>query len=354
MKMKKGKKFKGTNKQHRPEQAKAEVLPKLEFGFLNAAAVTPREWGSVQIVVAGAGGNGSQFVRHAARLMDALRRLGKAAHMTICDPDTVAEENIGRQDFCYAERGAPKAETLARRFGHAYGLNVSAYVGKYDESLLAGADLTVLVGCVDKAEGRRALHQTLRHNGASVDGLPGVWWLDLGNLRDTGRVLVGSAYGYESMRGAFPDKGRCVALPSPALQSPGLLKDAPEDLPGPDMSCAEMVAANLQGWNVNAVLAAHAAEFLTQLLITGDLKRMALEVYAKTGNTRPVFTTPEEAARVIGKPVSHVTGGRPGARAIFAASPDDGGDFVVPDEGTLAELVEALTETLAAGAGADL
>jgi hypothetical protein len=217
----------------------------------------------------------------------------------------------GRQLFCDAEVGVPKAEALARRYGHAWGLNVSSFVGKFDDSLLLGTEMTLLVGCVDNAEGRITMAEVLEHNG---DGQAAIWWLDCGNLQDTGRVLLGSASEDRQLHGAFSADGKiCFALPSPALQSPGLLEAQPEEMAESEMSCAEMAAANLQSLNINARIAAEAADFITRLLVTNDLKRFACEVNIAAGSVRSYYNTPEEVARVIHQPVAYVRSQAAGA-----------------------------------------
>lgn len=282
---------------------KSEVLPAMDMGFLDAAIVTPRDFDTVQILVAGAGGIGAYMVQHVGRLMRVLYQSDKGVHLTIVDPDVVEDANIGRQLFCDAEVGQSKAECLARRYGHAWGLNCSSYVGKYEESLVLGTDLTILVGCVDNAEARRTLHGTLEHN--AQQGEPSIWWLDCGNLQDTGRVLLGSACEIYQLAGSFADKKGCTALPGPALQSPGLLEPQPEEIDGGEgMSCAEMAAANLQSLTINARIAAEAADFLARLLITKDLKRFAWEVNLAAGTARSHYATPAAVGHVIHKPVS--------------------------------------------------
>jgi len=42
------------------------------------------------------------------------------------DYDAVEEKNIFRQNFCEAEIGTNKAETLARRYGLAWGIEIIA------------------------------------------------------------------------------------------------------------------------------------------------------------------------------------------------------------------------------------
>jgi hypothetical protein len=99
--------------------------------------VVTREYDTVQIIViAGCGGIGAYVAQHVGRLMYVLYRNGKGANLTLVDPDVVKEENLGRQLFCEAEIGQPKAVALARRYGQAWGLNTMAVVGEYSEDLI--------------------------------------------------------------------------------------------------------------------------------------------------------------------------------------------------------------------------
>lgn len=298
----------------KPQPVKAELMPTLDTSFLKAATVTIPDWQFVQIILAGAGGGGSFMALHIARLMHSIYRMGKGVHLTICDPQIVEEENAGRSNFCDAEVEAkvPKAETLARRFSQAWGLNISSYVGDFEDSLILGRELTVLVGCVDGARGRQAMHEVLKNNPdePSRENPPTFWWLDNGNVNNFGRVLLGSAYSSEQMMEAFPSPGKCISLPSPALQYPDLLKPQKEetDEGAAGMSCAERAAANLQSLNINAAVVIQAADMLTRLLITKDLKRFACEVNLASGVMRSSYVTPEEVARASRKPAAFLTG----------------------------------------------
>ena len=61
---------------------------------------------SVTVLVAGAGGTGSQVITNLARMSVALQALGHPGlHLTAFDPDTVTEANIGRQLFSETELG---------------------------------------------------------------------------------------------------------------------------------------------------------------------------------------------------------------------------------------------------------
>ena len=63
-----------------------------------------------------AGGTGSQVATNLARMDMALRALGHPGlHVTVFDPDTVSEANIGRQLFSESEIGLNKAVALVTR-----------------------------------------------------------------------------------------------------------------------------------------------------------------------------------------------------------------------------------------------
>ena len=71
----------------------------------------------VTVFVIGAGGTGSQVITNLARMSMALQALGHPGlHVTVFDPDTVSQANIGRQLFSEAELGLNKA----RSPGHTY------------------------------------------------------------------------------------------------------------------------------------------------------------------------------------------------------------------------------------------
>jgi len=336
------KKNKNRNKQHNGngfQPVSAQLMPRVDMGFLNASIVQIPDWKMAHVILVGCGGIGAYAAQHIGRIMHCLYRENKGIHLTLVDPDVVEEANIGRQLFCAAEIGQSKAEALVRRYGHAWGLNCSSYVGRYDESLILGADITILVGCVDNAEARKSLHETLRQNEGPLD--PRIWWLDAGNLYDTGRVLFGSAYGISDLKGAFMKEGQCFALPSPALQSPGLLQPQPEELPGANLSCAEMAMRNMQSLNINARIAAELSDFLTRALLTHDLKRFGCELNLAAGTSKSIYTTADEVARIIKKPATFLT-----SKPVFDAS-----DIEALEQGAAADTFEDLIARMVMAGG---
>ena len=76
----------------------------------------------ITVLVAGAGGTGSQVITSLARMSVALQALGHPGlHLTAFDPDTVTEANIGRQLFSETELGLNKATALVTRVNRFFG-----------------------------------------------------------------------------------------------------------------------------------------------------------------------------------------------------------------------------------------
>jgi PRTRC genetic system ThiF family protein len=239
-----------------------------------------------------------------------LKESSRAVSVTFVDHDYVEEQNIPRQNFCDAELGMSKAVALAHRYGAAWGLEIAVVPERLtqDTRLLDPRNLTIIVGCVDNAAARKAISLSLKMGGKSVrmGETPRVWWLDCGNSADNGQVLLGSAPSAGHLEGAFPAGKVCRALPSPALQMPDLLVAKPEELSDKKMSCAEMMAANMQSLAINQRVAAEAADYLMRMLTGQPLKRFATYFDLKSGSARSKAITPEEVSRVIRKPIDFV------------------------------------------------
>jgi PRTRC genetic system ThiF family protein len=288
---------------------KISRIPPLDLSHLNAATILARqdEDETITIILVGCGGTGSYMAQHIGRILLVLNERGAPARGIFVDHDHVERKNIGRQLFCEAELGRNKAEALAFRYGTAWGLDIAALPARFIPSVfnLRGNDLTVLVGCVDNAAARKEIAHALIFN-QSGGHAPGIWWLDCGNHAEAGQVLLGSAIAPEQMKNAFPSPQICQALPAPSVQQPELLIPKPEETSASKMSCAELTAANLQSLNINSRIAAEAADMLTRLLVTRNLKRFACELNLSAGSMKSTYVTPEEVARVINKPVGYV------------------------------------------------
>lgn len=269
--------------------------------YPEARTVLVRQSDAIEIVLVGCGGTGSNLARSLAQIALVCRERGQDVRLTFVDPDTVERGNVPRQMFAPAEIGMPKAAALATRFSLAWGLPITAIPALFGAAVLPSGPrhTTILVGCVDAAAGRRAMAKALSDANALGASM---WWLDCGNTAEAGQVLIGSAASRTALAGAFAADGVCLALPSPALVAPDLLVARPEERARPRLSCAELVAANLQSLTINQRVAAEAADFLSRLLVTGSLSRFATYFDTASGTSSSYYATPRDVSRATGLP----------------------------------------------------
>ena len=266
---------------------------------VNAGRATRAGEREATIVLVGCGGTGSFLAEAVCRLL-----IGRAADLYLVDMDRVEEHNIGRQAFGLQDLGGFKAQVLAERLAQRFGCTVGYSVQPYDRALHSevfgrqSGWLKLLLGCVDNSAARRAIAATL-------DGRSDVLWLDCGNGRNSGQVLLGNAARPEMLRGAFvPQQGICHAVPAPSLQRSDLL-DAPP-APQPALDCAAAVAHNIQGPTINQVVAAVAASFVEKLL-DGSCAWMAAYFDLDDGTLRCVPAEPRTVAGIVGLHLNAVT-----------------------------------------------
>lgn len=281
----------------------------IDLSFLRAATVVLAEHSCVDLWLVGCGGTGSCVSRAVAQIARVLEEGGRKVRLTFVDPDTVEPKNVPRQMFAEAEIGLNKAEALALRYAAAWGLEIRVVAEPFEARML-GHDrdlLTLLIGCVDNAKGRQALHAALERNdrpdplyGHRAAAAPNVWWLDCGNSNQAGQVQLGSTVNIGALRDAFPTETVCTRLPSPGLQSPELLEPRPEELAESKLSCAELALANAQSLMVNHRVAAEAGDFLSRLLLSRNLRRFATFFDCEAGTARSTYCTPEQVAALAG------------------------------------------------------
>jgi PRTRC genetic system ThiF family protein len=260
---------------------------------------------AANIVLVGCGGTGGFLAEAICRLL-----IGRRSKMHLVDPDRVEPHNVARQAFGRRDIDRFKAEVLAERLARRFEREVSYSVLPYDRELHAkvfggtSADLRLIVGCVDNAAARRAIAATLDQPSWSTRNVHGAWWLDCGNGRNSGQVLLGNTPRSEALRRAFsPADGKCRALPAPSLQRPDLLESPPVARPEPD--CAEAVAAAEQGATINQIVAAIAASFVEKLLV-GTCGWMASYFDLDDGTLRCLAANPRLVATIAGLHVNAV------------------------------------------------
>lgn len=247
---------------------------------------------TMTVILAGCGGTGSFAALHLARIAYEARRAGVKLNMIFIDPDTVEAKNIGRQNFCEAEIGLPKAHALASRYSLAFGLGIQALQVGIGESKAIQDwrknqwnSLCLVIGCVDSPAARQEI-------AAAVKGMSRVWWIDAGNDEHSGQVLVGNGTRLE----IDPALG-CLELPWPSLQEPGIVTSSPAPAASDGLSCAELLALNVQSLMINQAMAGWIGVYASRLLLSRDLDIYQTWVDLRSGTARSEAVTGEAEMR---------------------------------------------------------
>ncbi len=294
----------------------------LDLSHLNAKLVLPVDYKSIEFWLVGAGGTGSFMAMNLARLAFELKTLGKGANIVIVDPDRVETGNIPRSNFCFTEIGQNKAETLAGRVSRAWGIEVGFVKEGFQPALLQSKNddwtvqssnsnkLTILVGCVDNYLARLQMHEALKFYGErSYDNAaPRLWWIDGGNGRDTGQILIGNRLNKKEICESAQKSPLLSLLPAPSLQHPDLLREGEKKVRKSSnghlqtkdaVTCAERIRLGEQSMNVNQRVAVEMNEMLTALLLTNSLRRFASYFDLESGTSRSLYTTAEKIEQAV-------------------------------------------------------
>ncbi|NLF76676.1 MAG: hypothetical protein GX573_13345 [Chloroflexi bacterium] len=215
------------------------------------------------VILVGTGGTGAQIARSVARLVyDMGRARLHVPAVRFIDPDTVDEKNIGRQLFSYGDLEQNKARVLAARFNATLGLSISAIDQPFDAARhVSHPRSTLLIGAVDNELARRELAR-----------VQGALWLDTGNHRQAGQVILGDVGDLDLMLQHIDGKdGVYTHLPNAALLFPQLLEpespsESEQEIRDAGLSCAGLVALGEQGLFVNDFVAAIAAQYIWRIL----------------------------------------------------------------------------------------
>jgi PRTRC genetic system ThiF family protein len=264
----------------------------LNLDTLDAATLRLIERDSLNLALVGCGGTGSWLAPTVVRVARLLtEKFNKTVRVVFVDPDTVEPRNCYRQNFAEFEVGRNKAECLALRYGLAWGVDVLALPQAFDADLDKLLEderqtyygLSVVIGCVDNARARAEIQRyVLEKSGYGAAR----WWLDCGNDRHSGQVLLGG-FNNKQDRKVFPIPGYCSRLPLPGDQHPELLAEQPEDeIPDANLSCADLALSGAQGLAVNQQVAAIAGSYLLQMLVYGTLNHFQTYFDQFTGAMR--------------------------------------------------------------------
>ena len=238
----------------------------------------------VTVNLIGCGGTGSQMLSKLGQIDHALRAggLGLGPHpglfVRVFDGDIVEPVNIGRQGFFPAEVGANKAVAMVSRVNRVFGIAWQAIPYPFDERL-SGIDVgsgrrrdpwisrqndlryaNITITCVDTAKARIQIAKMLNEGSVAHAQNKRYYWLDLGNARHTGQVVLGTVSYIPQPKNS---KQSVKRLPTILKMFPNLKKYDTEEIQGGACSLAESLQN--QDLCVNSMMAEWGKKILWNL-----------------------------------------------------------------------------------------
>ena len=265
-----------------------------------------------KLVIVGCGGTGSLVAEGLCRLL-----IHSDLTLMLVDFDRVEPHNLLRQNFFAGEVGKFKSQALAERLSRQYGRKIGYSVmpferDMFDEPMGAGmyhkAMSLIIIGCVDTAEARRSIADSINTNFNN-------WWLDAGNGHHSGQVLLGNTGQLDGLKESFDIASHSVTrLPLPSLQLPALL--IPQVEKARPRDCAEAIDDDEQSPTINQAMAMLVVDF-TYRLLSDTLTNMGAYIDLDAGTLQTVPATPATVARMCGLKVREMTANKCGLGARY-------------------------------------
>lgn len=266
---------------------KKQSAIKKRIHFVDNYLLNPQHPVSVNVI--GAGGTGSQVVTSLARIDASLKALNHPGlHVTVYDPDTVSEANIGRQLFNEADLEQNKAIALVTRINHFFGTDWKAETGCYpvnatkpEEAPTANFTIT----CTDNVRSRLGVWRLLKkcREINRTDYRTPLYWMDFGNSRKAGQVVIGN------VRKKIKQPSSEIYMPVSTMEViteyTNYSKVKEEDS-GPSCSLAQ--ALDKQDLFVNSILAQLGCDIIWQMFREGIMPYRGLYLNLSTLRVNPI------------------------------------------------------------------
>ena len=231
----------------------------------------------------GVGGTGSQVLTSLGRMNYALKELGHPGlHVKVYDPDEVTEANCGRQLFAPAEVGMYKSDILTTKVNMFFGTAWESFHDRCDKQSLMS---NLIISCVDTAQTRLDISKWIRGKSTNYDMRNSYYWLDFGNMLNTGQVVLGTVRDVEQPK----DKDDCVGKLA-CITDVFDLKKVNDKEGGPSCSLAE--ALSKQDLFINSTLANIGMALLWKMFTKGVLDMQGAFLNLETMKVNPIKIEP--------------------------------------------------------------
>jgi PRTRC genetic system ThiF family protein len=251
-----------------------KTLPAIHF--TDTTLLDPANPITVNLI--GAGGTGHRMLTELVRMHISLQAFGRPGlQVNLFDDDIITEANRGRQLFAQSEIGHFKSVILINRINRFNGTNWKAVPERFGTKTLhllpSLGKANIYISCVDTASARFDIATALRKvcNSSRNDRAKPFYWMDLGNSRYTGQLILSTLAGIKQPES---ERFRPVAVLPKVTDEFKELLESVDDKDEP--SCSQAEALKKQDLYVNTALAVYGAELLWQMLTDGMIENRGL------------------------------------------------------------------------------
>jgi PRTRC genetic system ThiF family protein len=244
----------------------------------------------VTVNLIGAGGTGSQMLTALIKINHSLIALGHTGlHVNLYDDDVVTPANQGRQLFAEAEVGLCKSVALINRNNRFFGTNWKAVSEQFNtKNMRRFSDkgrANIYISCVDTASARFEIASALTSMNSYQfkDRNKPMYWMDFGNARNTGQVILSTIGAIEQPSSKLYHP--VSYLPNITEEFKELL-EAQQDNNEPSCSLAE--ALKKQNLFINPSLACEGGALLWELFHEGMIANRGFFKNLKNHKTEPI------------------------------------------------------------------
>lgn len=215
----------------------------------------------IKILVVGAGGTGGNIVTNLCRLLEPIK--DKEISIVVADGDIIEKKNRERQPYSFEEEGLNKADTLVYKCSQVIDVKVSSYPHYIEDistlqMLLPDAVgyrlssyIPILVGAVDNNKARAVFHSFFNQS-------RNLFYIDSGNEMWDGQVICG-----------VRANSKTIASPVAEIY-PDILEST--EVFESQKGCTDIVVEKPQQFITNLQAAVIALSYISDIVITGDLK----------------------------------------------------------------------------------
>lgn len=239
----------------------------------------------ISITVIGCGGTGSLLLTRLARLDYGLKQLQMPGISVTCyDDDIVEPQNIGRQNFHPTDIGQQKAFCLVSKINNAFNLDWKAMPNRVNENNINTVlKSNIIITCVDNAETRHLIASKNVDQRNHYDYNTPFYWLDCGNGKDFGQVILSTFYPIEQ-----PNENSNSELPS-VIDLYGDLNQYDTEEQQGIVSCSFIDSILKQDLFINDEIALKSSKLLWKLLKNTAIDIHGYIINQSQGKTLPLL-----------------------------------------------------------------